>query len=344
MASDGPPLSKRAKPDVAGSFEAVRAAAQASADRVAALLIQCHQQSGGGCKLEVAAIASGPNGMASSGSAASGLGSGSRISLMRKEEQRAPEEAPHQAGGSTSDAGEGAGEGADGIGKDQETLYEYARVAEEAAQFVLSAAALCQNTLELSQVPTIASHAEQAALRAAWAVSIVLAYEPSPSGSKDNKEWVASLKVAVDKWRHIAETSVNEVRAALAMYSESSAHVLPDTGATRSLDDKRAELCVFFAAGKCSRGETCSFAHGREEMAIISQMKASGKGGFKGKKGKGKGGDGRPHGVLARPGDWCCSICGHYMYASKNVCYKCNRSRTESEIHAAEAKRRAKGI
>lgn len=70
---------------------------------------------------------------------------------------------------------------------------------------------------------------------------------------------------------------------------------------------KKYKLCTFWEQGGCSRGRACTFAHGQEEIGLLSDPTAEPDGG-----------------TMTLPGDWTCPGCGDHQFARNTQCRKCS--------------------
>eukprot|EP00438_Fugacium_kawagutii_P018660 Skav210091 [mRNA] locus=scaffold1510:287207:288319:- [translate_table: standard] len=189
-----------------------------------------------------------------------------------------------------------AAEGADNQTAAQ--MYMLAQLAEESAQTAASAAA-CLNGSELdsNQVAALAEASQQAAARATWAATSIASCFPEPlPGQPPEDEWTRSVRHVAAQAAEAAEQAAANCRvqatdlvAKLAASSKSKvpckwfllgqcrktvcefSHDIQDLQ-PRPLHKKRAEECVYFQKGQCTRGTACPFAHGPEELAEITRI------------------------------------------------------------------------
>jgi len=187
-------------------------------------------------------------------------------------------------------------EGADNQAAAQ--MYMLAQLAEESAHTAVSAAA-CLNGAESdpTQVAALAEAAQQAATRATWAATSLATCFPAPlPGQLQEDEWTRSVRnvtaqaseaaeqaaltsriQATDLANRIAASTKSKVpckwfllgqcRKGICEFSHDIQDLQP-----RPLHKKRAEECVYFQKGQCTRGTACPFAHGPEELAEIARI------------------------------------------------------------------------
>lgn len=177
-------------------------------------------------------------------------------------------------------------------------MYMLAQLAEESAQTAASAAACLHGAeSDAKQVAALAEAAQQAAARATWAATSLATCFPEPlPGLLQEDEWTRSVRQVTAQASEAAEQAAiscrmqaNDMVTKLAASSKSKvpckwfllgqcrktvcefSHDIQDLQ-PRPLHKKRAEECVYFQKGQCTRGTACPFAHGPEELAEINRI------------------------------------------------------------------------
>lgn len=93
-----------------------------------------------------------------------------------------------------------------------------------------------------------------------------------------------------------------------------------DKGDTKEWQ-KKVRLCTYFEQGSCTRGPSCTFAHGEADVGTYVNTLT---GEVKGANEKGKGAGKNPQGTGMLPGDWACPGCGDHQFARNAECRKCS--------------------
>eukprot|EP00928_Gymnodinium_smaydae_P034570 TRINITY_DN24466_c0_g1_i1.p2 TRINITY_DN24466_c0_g1~~TRINITY_DN24466_c0_g1_i1.p2 ORF type:complete len:384 (+),score=103.56 TRINITY_DN24466_c0_g1_i1:56-1207(+) len=240
-----------------------------------------------------------------------------------------------------------------GVPPEGAMLYNLVQVVEESSRYVASAASYCSQPADESQVLAVADAAEQAAQRAAWAASIVYAFEPSAAGAATREQdttWVTTLKAAARQASMVSEAALQSCRNVAGEYRDAtqrsagapSADGLqrrskvmckfferglchkgdactlshdPRDREPRPLTHKRSMECRFFTLGKCTRGDACAYAHGSEELDKIVSLREE-----RERKERLR------EEVMqqqARPGDWRCGNCQDLQFARNATCRRC---------------------
>ncbi|CAL1174075.1 unnamed protein product [Cladocopium goreaui] len=177
-------------------------------------------------------------------------------------------------------------------------MYMLAQLAEESAQTAASAAACLHGAeSDTNQVAALAEAAQQAAARATWAATSLATCFPEPlPGQPQEDEWTRSVRQVTAQASEAAEQAAiscriqaNDMVSKAATSSKSKvpckwfllgqcrktvcefSHDIQDLQ-PRPLHKKRAEECVYFQKGQCTRGTACPFAHGPEELAEITRI------------------------------------------------------------------------
>lgn len=177
-------------------------------------------------------------------------------------------------------------------------MYMLAQLAEESAQTAASAAACLPGAeSDPNQVAALADAAQQAAARATWAAnSLASCFPPPMPGQPLEDEWTASVRSVTVQSAEAAEQAAlscrmqaNDLVARLQSLAKSKvpckwfllgqcrktvcefSHDIQDLQ-PRPLHKKRAEECLYFKKGQCTRGTACPFAHGPEELAEITRI------------------------------------------------------------------------
>lgn len=177
-------------------------------------------------------------------------------------------------------------------------MYMLAQLAEESAQTAASAAACLHGAeSDANQVAALAEAAQQAAARATWAATSLATCFPEPlPGQPREDEWTRSVRQVTAQASEGAEQAAiscrmqaNDMVSRAATSSKSKvpckwfllgqcrktvcefSHDIQDLQ-PRPLHKKRAEECVYFQKGQCTRGTACPFAHGPEELAEITRI------------------------------------------------------------------------
>eukprot|EP00929_Paragymnodinium_shiwhaense_P114369 TRINITY_DN82731_c0_g1_i1.p1 TRINITY_DN82731_c0_g1~~TRINITY_DN82731_c0_g1_i1.p1 ORF type:complete len:656 (-),score=150.61 TRINITY_DN82731_c0_g1_i1:99-1946(-) len=156
------------------------------------------------------------------------------------------------------------------------TIYSLAQAAEEAANYVASAAMLLANpSLEdaVNQAPTVLQAAEQATKRAVWASDVVLKFRPPfpeplpgmPMVQVGSPKWVATVKQAARLAVERAEQALLSCRASARHYAAGGQPSnLPAAGANSAglrPTQKSKVPCKFHEQGLCFKGEGCPMSH-----------------------------------------------------------------------------------
>lgn len=191
----------------------------------------------------------------------------------------------------------GAAAPAEGDNQAVAQLYMLAQLAEESAQTAASAAACLNGSEDPNQVAALAEASQQAAARATWAATSIASCFPEPlPGQPPEDEWTRSVRQVAAQASEAAEqvaancqVQATDLVAKLAASSKSRvpckwfllgqcrktvcefSHDIQDLQ-PRPLHKKRAEECVYFQKGQCTRGTACPFAHGPEELAEITRI------------------------------------------------------------------------
>lgn len=145
----------------------------------------------------------------------------------------------------------------------QTTLYSYATMAQEAAQYAASAATLCGRSQDFEQAKSVAEAAEQAAGRARWALMAATEYE-SPLGPGDTM---------VESIRAITQQAFEQACLSAEKASQEASKKDPanrDKKGTDANDNKGVKRirdgCQNFRDGRCSKGSECPYSHDVKEQ------------------------------------------------------------------------------